>query len=108
MLRLWQAERRRDDAAGIGARVDEAEVGRLVSAAALAAYRHAEARLADFAACVARLAPERRAFPARVPLEERFNDLECVRLAALRRLLRAPAPDLAALKADARRLAYGG
>jgi hypothetical protein len=99
--------------------------------AALAAFRGAEARLADFAACVARLAPERRAFPACEPLEERFNDLECVRLAALRRLLRAPAQDLAAfslkidlaiddqaweltdaepclatLKADARRLAH--
>jgi hypothetical protein len=102
-------------------------------ARALAAFRRAEARLADFAAFVGRLAPERRAFPACEPLEERFNDLECARLAALRRLLRAPAPDLAALslkidlavdddiasdsgaepclaalKADGRRLAYGG
>jgi hypothetical protein len=64
---------------------------------ALATFRRAEARLADFGACVARLAPERRAFPACEPLEERFNDLECARLAALRRLLRAPAPDLTAL-----------
>jgi hypothetical protein len=100
--------------------------------AALAAFRRAEARLAGFGAYVARLAPERRAFPACEPLEERFNDLECARLAALRRLLRAPAPDfpalslkidlaidddiasdtdaepcLAALKADGRRLAHG-
>lgn len=100
---------------------------------ALAAFRRAEGRLAHFAAYVARLAPERRAFPACEPLEERFNDLECARLAALRRLLRAPAPDLpafslkidlaidddiasdtdaepclAALKADGRRLAHGG
>ena len=100
---------------------------------ALAAYRRAETRLAAFRRAESLLPPARRAFPACEPLEDRFNDLECARLAALRRLLRAPAPDLpalarkielaiddqaweltgaepclAALKADARRLAYGG
>ena len=99
---------------------------------ALAAYRRAEARLAAFRRAESLQSPAARAFPACKPLEERFNDLECARLAALRRLLRAPAPDLAALslkieftirrpaweltaaepclaalKADARRLAQG-
>lgn len=85
---------------------------------ALAAFRRAQGRLA--------------AFPAGAP-DDPFDDLECARLDALRRLLRAPAPDLpalarkieltiddqawelngaepclAALKADARRLACGG
>jgi hypothetical protein len=31
------------------------------------------------------------------PLEDRFGDLDSLRLAALRRLFRIPAPDLAAL-----------
>jgi len=100
---------------------------------ALAAFRRAEARLAAFQQAEAQLPPAARAFPACEPLEERFNDLECARLDALRRLLRAPAPDLpalarkieltiddqaweltgaepclAALKADARRLAHAG
>ncbi|HYN46824.1 MAG TPA: hypothetical protein VES64_09045 [Allosphingosinicella sp.] len=100
---------------------------------ALAAFRRAEARLAAFRQAETRLPPAARAFPACEPLEERFNDLECARLGTLRRLLRAPAPDLpalarkialaiddqaweltgagpclAALKADARRLARGG
>jgi hypothetical protein len=100
---------------------------------ALAAYRRAEARLAALRAEEALLPAAARAYPACEPLEERFNDLECVRLASLRRLLRAPAPDLAALarkialtvddqawelagaqsclavlKADARRLARAG
>jgi hypothetical protein len=100
---------------------------------ALASYRRAEARLAAFRRAESLLPPAARAFPACEPLEERFNDLECGRLAALRRLLRAPASDLralslkieftiadqvweltdaepclAALKADARRLAHGG
>jgi hypothetical protein len=100
---------------------------------ALAAYRQAEARLAAFRRAESLLPPAARAFPACEPLEERFNDLECPRLAALRRLLRGPAPDLAALalkieltiddqaweltggercltalKDDARRLAHGG
>ncbi|MGA9580898.1 MAG: hypothetical protein WBR13_02880 [Allosphingosinicella sp.] len=43
------------------------------------------------------LPAERRAFPACRPLERRFGDLDDVRFAALRRLLRLPAPDLAAL-----------
>ena len=64
---------------------------------ALAAYRRVEARLAVFRAQVDTLPPERRAFPACAPLEDRFGDLECGRLAALRRLLRAPAPNLPAL-----------
>lgn len=100
---------------------------------ALTGFRQAEARLAAFADGESRLPPAARAYPACEPLEERFNDLECARLAALRRLLRAPAPDLrslslkidlavdeaaweltgaepclAAIKADARRLARAG
>jgi hypothetical protein len=100
---------------------------------ALAAFRRAEARLAAFQQAEAQLPAAARAFPACEPLEERFNDLECARLDALRRLLRPPAPDLpafarkihltiddqaweltdsepclAALKADARRLARAG
>jgi hypothetical protein len=96
----------------------------------LAAYRRTEARLAAFHRAEALLPAAARAFPACAPLEERFDNLECARLAALRRLLRLPAPDLAAfalklelavddqaweltgaegflagLKADARRLA---
>lgn len=85
--------------------------------AALVAFRQAQARLA----CLARETPD-----------ELLYDLECFRIDALRRLLGVPAPDLrslslkvdltvdeevatltggatclAALKADARRLAYG-
>ena len=64
---------------------------------ALAAYRRAEARLAAFRRQIEALPPEQRAFPACEPFEDRFDDLESARLAALRRLLRAPAPDLPAL-----------
>ncbi|HEX8528286.1 hypothetical protein, partial [Allosphingosinicella sp.] len=64
---------------------------------ALAIFRRAEARLADFRRYEASLPAAARAFPACEPLEERFNDLESARLASLRRLLRAPAPDLPAL-----------
>jgi hypothetical protein len=39
----------------------------------------------------------RRVFPACADLEERFGDLDSRRLNLLRRLLRTPAPDLAAL-----------
>lgn len=99
----------------------------------LAAYRRSEARMAAFQAEVALLPAERRAFPACRPLEARFGDLDDRRFAALRRLLRLPAPDLAALSlkldlvvadqawelkgaedylaviaADARRLCHGG
>ena len=64
---------------------------------ALAAFRRAEARLAAFRAYEAALPAAARSFPACAPLEERGNDLESTRLARLRRLLRAPAPDLPAL-----------
>lgn len=64
---------------------------------ALAAFRRAEARVAAFRDYEAALPAAARAFPACEPLEERFNDLECARLTVLRRLLRAPAPDLPAL-----------
>lgn len=64
---------------------------------ALAAFRRATARLAVFQAEVDALPPERRAFPACEPIEERFGDLESARLAALRRLLRARAPNVDAL-----------
>lgn len=63
----------------------------------LAGFRRAEARLASFQAEVALLPPEARAFPAAIPLDDRFDAFEGARLAALRRLLRAPAPDLAGL-----------
>lgn len=99
---------------------------------ALAAFRRSEARLADFRRNGARLAAAAGAGPDCSVLDDRFSDFECARLQALRRLLRVPAPDLAALslkiglavderaweltgaepclatlKADARRLAYG-
>ncbi|HEY0412989.1 MAG TPA: hypothetical protein VGD66_07600 [Allosphingosinicella sp.] len=63
----------------------------------LAAYRRAEARVAAFKAEEALLPAARRAYPACKDLEERFGDLDSLRLAALRRLLRLPAPDVAAL-----------
>jgi hypothetical protein len=63
----------------------------------LAAYRRAEARVAAFKAAEALLPPERRAYPACEDLEQRFGDLDDRRFAALRRLLRLPAPDLPAL-----------
>lgn len=63
---------------------------------ALAAYRRAEARVAAFRAEEARLPAGRRAFPCE-DLEDRFGAVDGLRLAALRRLLQAPAPDLAAI-----------
>jgi hypothetical protein len=100
---------------------------------ALAAFRHAEARLACFLAQEASLSAQARTWPGCEAIEEGFNDLECLRIDALKRLLRVPAPNLrslslkvdltvdeevatltggerclAMLKADARRLAYGG
>lgn len=63
----------------------------------LAAYRRAEARVASFKAAERLLPPPRRAFPACEPLEEEFGRLDSLRLAALRRLFRLPAPDLRAL-----------
>lgn len=99
---------------------------------ALAGFRRAEARLAARRAYEAGLPASLRAFPFSEQLDEVFNDLECARLEALRRLLLVPAPDLptlpmkvdlivdedvaslddgerclAVLKADARRLACG-
>jgi len=99
----------------------------------LAAYRRAEARVAGFKAQEALLPEARRAWPACRDLEESFGALDSRRFAALRRLLRLPAPDLPALAlkfdlavadqaweltccetcfeaiaADARRLARGG
>ena len=65
-------------------------------ARALAAYRRAEARVAAFKAEEALLPEARRAFPCD-DLEEEFGRLDGLRLAALRRLLRLPAPNLAAL-----------
>lgn len=101
-------------------------------ARALAAYRRAEARVGAFKAEEARLPAERRALSCDA-LELRFGRLDGLRLAALRRLLNLPAPDLrgltlklefavadlaweldgcesclAAAVADARRLADGG
>jgi hypothetical protein len=94
-------------AEGIGARAsghgtDAAAVEEGVAAAArwartLRAYRRAEARVAAFKAEEALLPPERREWPAVRVLEERFGDLDSLRLAALRRLFQIPAPDLAAL-----------
>lgn len=66
-------------------------------ARALAAYRRAEAHLSAFQVGFARLPPAARAFPACQPFEDRYDELECARLAALRRLLRLPAPGLPAL-----------
>jgi hypothetical protein len=88
--------------------------------------------VAAFKAQEALLPAERRAFPCEA-LEAAFARVDSLRLAALRRLLRLPAPDLAALAlklelavadtaweltdcetclagaaADARRLAHGG
>jgi hypothetical protein len=53
--------------------------------------------MAAFKARERLLPPERRAFPACRDLEERFGDLNELRHAALRRLLRIPSPDIAAL-----------
>ncbi|MEA3049947.1 MAG: hypothetical protein QOG84_1783 [Sphingomonadales bacterium] len=62
----------------------------------LAAYRRAQARVAAYKAQEARLPAERRAFPCD-DLEAAFARVDSLRFAALRRLLRLPAPDLAAL-----------
>jgi hypothetical protein len=51
----------------------------------------------DFAADPEAQAEIAATLEANAAAEERFNDLECARLAALKRLLRAPAPDLRAL-----------
>lgn len=98
----------RGDGARIFPRVDKANAGFLEARSdasgpsrrrwdrALAAYRRAEARVAAFKAEEARLPAGRRAFPCE-DLEDRFGALDGLRLAALRRLLHAPAPDLAAI-----------
>jgi hypothetical protein len=64
---------------------------------ALAAFRRAESKLAAFKAAEARLPAAMREWPRVQALERRFGDLHTIRLAALRRLLRVPAPDIAAL-----------
>jgi hypothetical protein len=51
----------------------------------------------DFAADSEAGAAARAAQTEFQPFEDRINDLECAHLAALKRLLRAPAPDLSAL-----------
>jgi hypothetical protein len=77
---------------------EAAEVaGRRVWDRALARFRRAEAALAAWRAEEATLPPARRAWPHSQALDDRFGRLDDVRLAALRRRLRAPAPDLAAL-----------
>jgi hypothetical protein len=121
-LRLAQAERAGRD-----------RTLRLAWDRALARFRRAEAALAECRAEQAALPAALRAWPHSQALDDRFGRLDDVRLAALRRLLRTPAPDLAALalkidltiddqaweltgaealldslKADAGRLANGG
>ena len=63
----------------------------------LSAYRRAEARVASFKEAEALLPAARRGFPACEALEEEFGRLDSLRLAAMRRLFRLPAPDGAAL-----------
>jgi NAD(P)-dependent dehydrogenase (short-subunit alcohol dehydrogenase family) len=63
---------------------------------AVAAYRRAELRVAAHRAGEALLPAERRAFPCE-DLEAAYGRVDSLRLAALRRLLRTPAPDLPAL-----------
>jgi hypothetical protein len=63
---------------------------------AVAALGRAEARVAAFEAEEALLPAERRALAADA-LEERFEQLDKLRLAAVRRLLRLPAADLPGL-----------
>jgi len=63
---------------------------------ALTAWRRAEARVAAFEAEEALLPAERRALACEA-LEERFERLDKLRLAAVRRLLWLPAADLPAL-----------
>ncbi len=100
---------------------------------ALAALDRSGARLDVFRLEEAAIPHEQRTFADEDDLDERFSRLECARLAALTRLLRQPAPDLpalavkitfvldeaaweltdarpclAALKADAQRICYGG
>jgi hypothetical protein len=75
---------------------DDAGTLRRRWARTLAAYRRAQARVAAYKAQEARLPAERRAFPCD-DLEAAFARVDSLRFAALRRLLRLPAPDLAAL-----------
>jgi hypothetical protein len=79
-----------------GERVSTDSAGHRRWTRALAAYLRAEARIAASKAEEALLPAERRTFPCD-DLEERFARLDGLRLAALRRLLRLPAPDLPAL-----------
>lgn len=88
---------------GRGAAVQLAPVSGSASSAcalswdrAVAALRRAEARVAAFEAEERLLPAERRALAGEA-LEERFERLDKLRLAAVRRLLRLPAADLPAL-----------
>ena len=54
--------------------------------------------MASFKAAEALLPAARRGFPASEALEEEFGRLDSLRLAALRRLFRLPAPDLPGLE----------
>jgi hypothetical protein len=69
---------------------------------ALARFRRAESALAECRAGQAALPAAQRAWPHSQALDDAFGRLDDVRFAALRRLLRVPAPDLAelALKID--------
>jgi hypothetical protein len=89
-LGLRQAQPERDSCA------PDAGTIRRRWARALAAYRRAQARVAAYKAQEARLPAERRAFPCD-DLEAAFARVDSLRFAALRRLLRIPAPDLPAL-----------
>jgi hypothetical protein len=84
-------------AGGVSARSSSASAGTPRWTRALAAFGQAGARLDDFRAEEAAIPLEQRTLAVDDDLDERFNRLECERLAALTRLLRVPAPDLPAL-----------
>jgi hypothetical protein len=71
--------------------------GRLAWERALRRYRRAEAALAECRAEQAALPAALRAWPHSQALDDAFGRVDDVRFAALRRLLRVPAPDLSAL-----------
>jgi hypothetical protein len=94
-LRQAQPEREREQEPAKGADAHTRTRARWTRT--LAAYRRAEARVASFKAAEALLPVARRGFPASNALEEEFGRLDSLRLAALRRLFRLPAPNVAAL-----------